>query len=307
MMSVERGMTMAKARIGLVGHFARKDIRGVAASIAQLLREHDADVITITTDAQALPGVPAVSATSLCEHIDVLIAVGGDGTILQAAGLVVDSRIPILGVNKGHLGFLSEIEVEEFEDALPSILDGNYLIDERMMIQGRFVDRSGVQHRMIALNDLVINRNLLDNMLECEADMEGQLIDYYAGDGIIVATPTGSTGYSLSADGPLIYPGTDCLIVNPICPHVLGTAAVIVPADREIRIKITRSREPASVFADGRLEGTMQIGDVLSIRRAPESIRLVHLREHPFFDAVRNKLLNRNYRMTNNRSQVDEE
>lgn len=288
---------MEYKRIGLFGHFADADIRQLAEKTAGMLRTLGAEVYVLASEGITGEAVATLEAAEFPDHIDALLVFGGDGTFLRAADQIKYHAIPMLGINKGHLGFLSEIEADELETVLPRILKGDFSIDDRMMIEASLW-RNGVQcHHVVGLNDAVINRDPFQNTVVCETYLEDQLIEVYSGDGLIIATPTGATGYSLSARGPLIYPGTDCMIVNPICPHHLGANAVIVPADGEIRTVIRRSEKKAHLFIDGRFVDHLQVGDVLTVCKADLTVRLIHVKTHPYFNAVRNKLVDRNYRL----------
>lgn len=287
---------MAIEHIGLYANSGREDIRALCAYVVDQLHERGVSVYAHRDAAIPLSTLPRLEAGTFLDTVDLLLVIGGDGTFLRAAHLVGVAGIPMLGINKGHLGFLSELEEEEFFRAIDDILAGKFNIEPRMMIAADVYRGDVCIGRVTGLNDLVINRNRDDNTIACEVFLGNALVDRYSGDGMIVATPTGSTGYSLSAGGPLIYPGTDCLIVNPICSHFLGTRSVIVPADDAIDVVITRSNDHAYFVADGVMAMELTVGDRLHVTRAKEEIRLVHVREHPFFEAVRNKLLNRDYR-----------
>ncbi len=287
---------MAIKHIGLYANSQREDIRELCACVVDMLHERGVSVYAHQDAAIPVSTLPRLEAANFIDTVDLLLVIGGDGTFLRAAHLVGVYGIPMLGINKGHLGFLSELEEEEFFGAIDDILAGRFSIEPRMMISAEVYRKTAYMGRVSGLNDLVINRNRDDNTIACEVFLGDALVDRYSGDGMIVATPTGSTGYSLSAGGPLIYPGTDCLIVNPICSHFLGTRSVIVPADDAIDVVISRSNDVAYFVADGVLAMELSEGDRLHVTRAKEEIRLVHVREHPFFEAVRNKLLNRDYR-----------
>lgn len=282
--------------IGLYANSQREDIRELCTYVVDTLQQHGISVYAHSDAALPISTLSRLDAKEFNDTVDLLLVIGGDGTFLRAAHLVGVYGIPMLGINKGHLGFLSELEEEEFFRAINDILAGRYNIESRMMISAEVYRKNTYLGRVSGLNDLVINRNRDDNTIACEVFLGEALVDRYSGDGLIVATPTGSTGYSLSAGGPLIYPGTDCLIVNPICSHFLGTRSVIVPADDAIDVVITRSNHVTYFVADGVQAMELLEGDRLHVTRAKEEIHLVHVREHPFFEAVRNKLLNRDYR-----------
>lgn len=287
---------MSYQQIGIYVNGSREDIRRLTTDVADALRAKGAIPYLPEGHVTPIEGIEALDLEVFLDTVDMVLVIGGDGTFLRAAGLVGTAGIPMLGINKGHLGFLSELEEEEFFESIDLILSGKLRHVPRMMISA-IVERNGIPiGTATGLNDLVLNRNREENSMTCEVYLGEALIDRYSGDGLIVATPTGSTGYSLSAGGPLIYPGTDCLIVTPICSHFLGTRAVIVPADHAIDVVITRAERPVYFVADGGRPQELLEGDRLHVTRAETRIELLHVREHPFFEAVRNKLLNRDYR-----------
>ena len=193
--------------------------------------------------------------------------------------------------------FKGNMDIEKLEQ----LIAGNYRTEARMTICGELYRDGARICQTVGLNDVTINRDPVENTLELDVYLEEQLVDSYQADGIIIATPTGSTGYSLSAGGPLIYPGTECLIVNPICAHVLGTNAIIVPAAGGIEIHLTRSSKDAYLLTDGRYATHLRQGDTVRVYKAETPTRIVQLEKHQFFETVRNKLLDRNYRRMHHR------
>lgn len=196
-----------------------------------------------------------------------------------------------MGINKGRLGFLSELEAKDFSQALDCLLVGSYELEARMMIHAALYRDNKCIAEGVGLNDITLNRDPIEVTLSCETYLAKEKIAAYLGDGLIVATPTGSTGYSLSVGGPLIYPGTDCFIITPIAPHSLGTRPVIVPAESEINVYLHEMTQKAYLFCDGRLVFEPKGRDRICLSRAKEAINLVHLRPHRFFETVSTKLL----------------
>ena len=223
------------------------------------------------------------------EGCDLLIALGGDGTILRTLDFALPFDIPILGVNLGRLGFLAEVDLEHLESDIGEVLDGRYSIDQRMTLcVDGFEDDA-----IFALNEIVINRirpEIRILSLECEAN--GTMVNRIAGDGLIVATPTGSTGYSLSAGGPIISPGMDCFVLTPICPHMLNGRPVVLPATDEITVRLTAEDDEARAVLDGRK--LIRLGNggerSITIRRSRRSARFIRLHNRNYFDLLRAKL-----------------
>lgn len=287
---------MGYQRFGIYVNGSREDIRELTERVAEALRDKGAMPYLLSDQAEEISGIERLTASTFLDTVELVLVIGGDGTFLRAVHLVGKAGIPMLGINKGHLGFLSELEEEEFFEAIDVILSGTLSTAPRMMIAADVYRKDKKIAEAVGLNDLVLNRNREENTMACEVYLGDALIDRYSGDGLIVATPTGSTGYSLSAGGPLIYPGTDCLLVTPICSHFLGSRAVIVPAMEAIDVLITRAEKPVYFVVDGGTQCELLEGDRLHMTRAAAKIDMVHVREHPFFEAVRNKLLDRNYR-----------
>lgn len=223
-----------------------------------------------------------------------MIVIGGDGTILQAARVVVGKNIPIIGINKGTLGFLTEIEISELEQVLHKLLCDEYRIEERIMLKGEIYHHGEMAYDSLALNDLVISRSGFSRIIECKIWVNGKIMNNYHGDGLIVATPTGSTGYSLSAGGPVVCPKAEIMLVTPICPHAIGArSTVLVPTD-DIWIEIGRLRktqeEEAIATFDGQMGIRLKPGDRIHVSPAAEKTRLIRMKEHNFYEILRNKM-----------------
>ncbi len=221
------------------------------------------------------------------ERLDALVALGGDGTMLRAAGEAAVRDVPVLGVNLGTLGFLSEVEPEGLEKALSRLLEGDYREERRAMLSVAVGET-----RCLALNDAVVSRGGYARLIHVSALVDGSRAGDYRADGLLVSTPTGSTGYSLSAGGPIVAPGVDCMVITPICPHSLQHRPQVVPGHVEVRLVLSAS-EPveASLQVDGRACALLRAGDTVVIRKAEESVRLIRLRETGFFDVVHRKLI----------------
>lgn len=287
--------------VGMYYNIKREDTCAIAQYVAGLFQARQVDVFAGDQLQAQRAGIPYLPRPEFLERITLMVVIGGDGTFLRAATIVRNAQIPLIGINQGTLGFLAELEVEEFEEKLEQLIAGNYRTEARMTICGELYRDGARICQTVGLNDVTINRDPVENTLELDVYLEEQLVDSYQADGIIIATPTGSTGYSLSAGGPLIYPGTECLIVNPICAHVLGTNAIIVPAAGGIEIHLTRSSKDAYLLTDGRYATHLRQGDTVRVYKAETPTRIVQLEKHQFFETVRNKLLNRNYRRMHHR------
>ena len=211
------------------------------------------------------------------EDIECVLVLGGDGTLLQAARELLQRHIPLLGINLGTLGFLTSAEKSELPKCLDSVLDDSCSIDERMMLEGVAYHGSEKIQMNIALNDVIIARAGFSRLVELKIYVNGELLSIYNADGIIVSTPTGSTGYSLSAGGPIIFPQTDVIVITPICPHSLQARSLVVSGEDRIMIEIGRRRktqkEEAMVTFDGRSAQELETGDRIEIYKAADQIK----------------------------------
>ena len=228
------------------------------------------------------------------EDIECVLVLGGDGTLLQAARELLQRHIPLLGINLGTLGFLTSAEKSELPKCLDSVLDDSCSIDERMMLEGVAYHGSEKIQMNIALNDVIIARAGFSRLVELKIYVNGELLSIYNADGIIVSTPTGSTGYSLSAGGPIIFPRTDVIVITPICPHSLQARSLVVSGEDRIMIEIGRRRktqkEEAMVTFDGRSAQELETGDRIEIYKAQETTQLIRLKGRSFYQVLQNKI-----------------
>ena len=228
------------------------------------------------------------------EDIECVLVLGGDGTLLQAARELLQRHIPLLGINLGTLGFLTSAEKSELPKCLDSVLDDSCSIDERMMLEGVAYHGSEKIQMNIALNDVIIARAGFSRLVQLKIYVNGELLSIYNADGIIVSTPTGSTGYSLSAGGPIIFPQTDVIVITPICPHSLQARSLVVSGEDRIMIEIGRRRktqkEEAMVTFDGRSAQELETGDRIEIYKAQETTQLIRLKGRSFYQVLQNKI-----------------
>lgn len=228
------------------------------------------------------------------KDIECVLVLGGDGTLLQAARELLQRHIPLLGINLGTLGFLTSAEKSELPKCLDSVLDDSCSIDERMMLEGVAYHGSEKIQMNIALNDVIIARAGFSRLVELKIYVNGELLSIYNADGIIVSTPTGSTGYSLSAGGPIIFPQTDVIVITPICPHSLQARSLVVSGEDRIMIEIGRRRktqkEEAMVTFDGRSAQELETGDRIEIYKAQETTQLIRLKGRSFYQVLQNKI-----------------
>lgn len=225
------------------------------------------------------------------EETDMAIVLGGDGTVIQVAKKIAGMNIPILGVNLGTLGFLTEVEKPKLYYALDAVMSGHYSIEKRMILAGATLSS---EERSLAVNEVIVGKKDLGRMITLSVWVNDELMDTYVADGVIVATPTGSTAYNLSAGGPVLSPNMEALVITPICPHSLNKRSLVVSSGDSIRIQVERTRESyvdeATVRCDGEVLWSIQSGEVASIRKAEESFDVVSIRDVGFFEKMRSKL-----------------
>ena len=221
--------------------------------------------------------------------IDVILVIGGDGTLLSVAKTAVRLDIPVIGINLGRLGFLSEIEQDEIEDGLDKLLAGDYFIEERMMLCASVLN----EHDTIALNDVVVTRaNAALKILELDVYIDGEYVDDFKADGIIISTPTGSTAYSLSAGGPIVDPSLDSMIITPVCPHKMYSRTIIVPPQKVVTVKCKPTIDnDAFVAADSEILGKLSHDEAVTIRVAQQKFKLIRFKGYKFFGVLHNKLI----------------
>ncbi len=221
---------------------------------------------------------------------DLIVVLGGDGTMISTARLTADREILVLGINYGSLGYLTEFRIEEMFDALESILGGEYEVDRRVMLDVEHLRDGKIMEKGRALNDVVINKAALARIIEAEVKINDLFVNSYRADGLIVCTPTGSTAYSLSAGGPILYPSMNALVLTPICPFTLTNRPLVMPDDAVIEIKLTNENQGVVLTLDGQIGYQMKNGDTVSIRKSNINFNLVRPPNRNYFDVLRNKL-----------------
>lgn len=251
----------------------------------------EAGVNTIV--AEALDDVPAtlVGHDELVAAADLFIAIGGDGTLLYAARIAIIHEIPVLGINLGRLGFLTDISPDDMERSLAAVLANEAIEESRMLLQAE-VWRNGQQiaHAM-AVNDVVVGRRDTGRMIDFETRVDGVFLNDHAGDGLIITTPTGSTAYALSCGGPILQPGIEAIALVPVCPHTLSDRPIVLPATVEITVRRTeRYHTAAEISVDGQLLGELQDNDSLIVRSAEHQLRLLHPPGYDYAQLLRSKL-----------------
>lgn len=230
--------------------------------------------------------VPVLQPSS---PIDLLIVMGGDGTLLRGIRFLQGRDIPVLGINLGGLGFMTWTNLGEVEETLLAFKRGELKTERRMMLRGRVVRKANELISMDVLNDVVVNKGALARIIQIYVEIDGKFLSRYRADGLIVSTPTGSTAYSLAASGPVVHPSVDCVILSPICPHTLTNRPIILSADVKIKIVVERGDE-VYVTLDGQVGFPLEKDDLILVEKSPHTARLVMPKEKDYFSILRKKL-----------------
>jgi len=233
-------------------------------------------------------GLEGISFEEMCEESDFLVSLGGDGTLLSLVRRSYNYRKPVVGINAGTLGFLADITIDDVDMFLEQLFKGIYRIDSRMMIEGYLKRKDGTKKRFFAFNDVVITRPVISKMVKIHASIDGDKFNTYRGDGLIISTPTGSTAYNLAVGGPMVYPLTQAFILTPVSPHSLTQRPLVVPAD--FTIELSSPDERVIAMIDGQDDYEMHKGDILVIKGARRSAKLLHRQERNYFSVLRDKL-----------------
>lgn len=293
-------------RIGIAIKPGLTAARDTLVGLEQRLRDRGVDAVWTTDAAALIDAAPRKTAErkELASQVDVVIVLGGDGTLLAMAKAIAESGhdIPILAVNFGSLGFLTEITRPEIFESLDTVIDGKATHDLRMMLRAAATRAGSTPARVsadrepalthMALNDVVFSRTALSRMIELEVSVGDQFVTSVKADGLIVATPTGSTAYNLAAGGPIVHPSMDALVLTPIAPHTLTNRPIVIPADREVRVKSSGSNAGDEVYVtiDGQTGFALHEGDELAITKAERPLRLIRATSRSYFEVLRQKL-----------------
>lgn len=278
-------------RVALVGRYASPDLAVPLARLANYLRATGRSVILEGETARfaPLPGYPTAAPEDLGQAVDVAIVLGGDGTMLSIARRLAPSGVPVIGINQGRLGFLTDIPLARMEATLDAMLAGRYVEERRTVLAAVVVRNDGMRDEAFALNEVVINRGALGSMIDCAVEIDGRFVYTMRADGIIVATPTGSTAYALSAGGPILTPQLPAFLLVPVAPHALTHRPIAIGDDAEIVITVIRGRD-AGVHCDGQNHFALAEGDCVRLKRAAFHARFLYPEGHDYFAMLREKL-----------------
>lgn len=279
--------------IGLIGKFGDPSVEPTLNRIITYLRRRELRILFDEQSAERVHpcGLDIVSRRTIGRQCDLAIVVGGDGTLLNSARTLVDFQVPILGVNLGRLGFLVDVSPEEFDGQLDQILAGRYREEHRSLLHAQISRKAGIVTEATALNDVVIHKSDMARMIEVEAFLDGRFITAYRADGLIIATPTGSTAYALSCGGPIVHPSLETMLLVPICPHTLTQRPLLLSADGVVELHVSpHSSTEMLVTCDGQVSLEIRPDDRVMIRKKRRRLRLLHPADYDYFELLRAKL-----------------
>jgi NAD+ kinase len=279
-----------------VGIIARLNIRNISESVAtleQFLRRRGVTIAVEEDTATLLPSTPhaVLPMRKLGAVCDLIVVVGGDGSLLGAGRELAECQVPVIGVNRGALGFLADISPDTIERKLAQVLDGDFIVDQRFLLYTEVLRNGGRVGASPALNDVVVHPGTMSRMLEFSVYVDGQFVYDQRSDGLIVSSPTGSTAYALSAGGPIMHPNLDAIVIVPMFPHTLTSRPLVIPGHCEIRVLIghTSSNIP-QVSCDSQVDIDVKTGDEVRISKYPHTLRLLYPVDHSFYESCRSKL-----------------
>lgn len=273
-------------KIALLVNPQKQSAGPVSAHVEQLLRDAGIDVVRLHVGVS----FQAADHASQLAGCEVAIVLGGDGTLLGVARQLAPLEIPLIGINVGHLGFLTDAEPSHVDEAVACIIEGRYELETRLMLEATVIRGGREVAKWIGLNDAGIAKGSFARMVIIDVAVDGIYVDTYRGDGVLVSTPTGSTAYSLSCGGPIVIPHLQVMLVTPICPHTLVARPCVIDCSQVVTLTVRASHHDLGLTVDGQVGSKLVPDDVIRVRRSPHTTRLVKWREREFFSVLRQKL-----------------
>jgi NAD+ kinase len=277
-------------RIGIIAKGNKPEAIQVVKELIGWLKDHKVECFVDADIAKAVSH-PALDKQEMAGTVEMVVVLGGDGTLLAAARALQKKQVPILGVNLGGLGFLTEITLAELYPMLEAILRGEYKTDERMLLEARVWRKEKVVDKFQVLNDVVINKGALARIIELETSVDQAYLTTFRSDGLVISTPTGSTGYSLSAGGPIVYPSLQSIIITPICPHTMTNRPIIVPDEATITVTLCSADQEVFLTLDGQVGFKMELCDRVEVKKGEGFVRLIKSPARSYFEVLRQKLM----------------
>lgn len=281
--------------VAIIGRYHDSGLDAPLRALANTLQQAGCEVMVETDTARfcGITELPTRSYDQIGSQADLAVIMGGDGTMIGAARNLANYEVPLIGINHGRLGFITDIPLSNAHKALANVIAGNYQAEERSLLEGRIVRDGEILYSGIALNDIVINRAGRGGMIELSVELDGMFMHRQRADGVIISTPTGSTAYALAANGPILHPTLNALLLVPVAPQSLSNRPVVVPDSSTLSLTITtlgRVETGASVHFDMQTWSDCQAGDRIDIRRSQNTVRFIHPEGYSFFSTLRQKL-----------------
>ncbi|MCX6076702.1 MAG: NAD(+)/NADH kinase [Campylobacterales bacterium] len=273
-------------KVGVILRPSTPELKSGFYKLEKIFNKHNIEVY-IDSISGGMIDVMGMEFEILCQQCDILLTLGGDGTLISVVRRSFNYDIPVLGVYAGNLGFLADVSMDELDDFVANLACGKYRIDERAVLEANLT-KNGHEIKMYAFNDVVLTRPSISNMITIETLVDGKAFNTYYGDGVVVSTPTGSTAYNLSAGGPVLFPLTNVFALTPICPHSLTQRPVVLPGTFSIEMKTPNNR--ALMIIDGQDMHEFEQGDSVHIKLATKTAKLIHREEFNYFDVLKQKL-----------------
>lgn len=277
--------------IALIGKHKNPEIAAPLLNLAEYLTAHHYHVLLDHLTASQVNYIeyPALTLEEIGQQADLAVVMGGDGTMLNIARMLVAHDVPLIGVNQGRLGFLTDLSIDTMRETLDEILNGHYTTEHRMLLTAE-VSRKGTDvFTALAFNDVVLYRGMSSGMIECEVRVNNEYVNTLRSDGLIVATPTGSTAYALSSGGPILHPGLDLIALVPVCPHTLSNRPIVIGPDSCVEIRM-HSSSNVRLHCDSHSFFDLEQTDMIIVRRFPKTVRLLHSVNHSYYRMLREKL-----------------
>jgi len=274
-------------KVAIVANLAKRRVPALMKEIIREMEKRNVGVLLLFDSAKYIDRDDlSADEERIRDEADIVISLGGDGTLLKTARIVREKSLPILGVNLGGLGFLTEVSCNDFNGVLPSLFSGKYFVEKRSMLR---VNTTSDKRELFALNDVVLSRGASARIVELKTSIDGDYLTTFASDGLIISTPTGSTAHSLSAGGPIIHPALDSLLLLPICPHTLSNRPLVLPKRCIIGVRLL-SENPVDYTVDGQIGDRMEKGDEIEVSSAPFEVSLLRFQKRSFYQILRKKL-----------------
>lgn len=277
--------------IGIIPNLQKAGSLEVARELIKWLEDKGSRVLLneITASELEMPGL-AEKPSEIYKTSDFIIVLGGDGTLLSVARQVLWQQTPILGINLGHLGFLTELEQDNMYDGLERIRNGDYRVEKRMMLEAVLIKNNMITDNFWALNDIVISKGSFSRIIQLKTYINQSYVETYSADGIIISSPTGSTAYSLSAGGPILSPDIAGMVITPISPHMMSSRSIVISDKEEVKVEVVGDKNDVMLTIDGQQGYRLNAGDLIIVRKSEFSANMIKLRDKNFYDVLRTKL-----------------